>query len=78
MPKAWRLMPVISMSRKNPPASASDNRLEIVMVKRSLDAAKAIKAGKSKSLITSVVMITRSLDATHVCFNVDDYALRAG
>jgi hypothetical protein len=30
--------------------------LEIVMVRRSLDAAKAIRAGNSKSLITSVTM----------------------
>jgi hypothetical protein len=30
--------------------------LEIVMVRRSLDAAKAIRAGNSRSLITSVNM----------------------
>ena len=46
------------MSRKKPPASASDSRFEMVMVKRSLDAANAIKAGNNKSLITSVTMIT--------------------
>jgi hypothetical protein len=57
MPNAWRVIPVINASRKNPPASASDNRFEIVIVRRSLDAAKAMSAGKSKSLIASAAML---------------------
>ena len=39
-----------------PPTRISDTRLAMVMVKRSLDAAKAINAGNSVSLITSVNM----------------------
>ena len=40
-------MPLSSASTKKPAASASDTRLEIVMVKRSLAAANAIRAGNS-------------------------------
>ena len=54
-------MPVVRVSRKKPPASASESRFEIVMVKRSLEAAKAISAGNSVSLITSVSMVVASL-----------------
>jgi hypothetical protein len=68
---------VINASRKNPPASAIDSRFEIVMVRRSLDAAKAMSAGKSKSLIASAAMITRPLTQLTPS-NVDDYALLAG
>ena len=57
MPMAARLMPVTMVSRKKPPASASESRFEMVMVKRSLEAANAIRAGNSKSLIASVSMI---------------------
>ncbi len=57
MPIAAKLMPVTMVSRKKPPASASESRFEMVMVRRSLDAANAIRAGNSKSLITSVSMI---------------------
>ena len=57
MPMAAKLMPVTRVSRKKPPASASESRFEMVMVKRSLEAANAIRAGNSKSLIASVSMI---------------------
>jgi len=57
MPMAGRLMPMISVSRKKLPASASESRFEMVIVNRSLDAANAIKAGNSRSLITSASMI---------------------
>ena len=42
------------------PTRMSDTRLEIVMVKRSLEAAKAISAGNSSSRIASATMITCS------------------
>ena len=75
MPKACRLMPVMSVSRKKPPASASDSRLEIVMVRRSLDAAKAIRAGNSSSLIASVSMHHTS--STQLTFAPSRYAAQA-
>ena len=56
MPTAGRLMPVTSASSTKPAASASDSRLEMVMVNRSLEAANAIKAGNSRSLIASNTM----------------------
>src|SRR5690606_690485 len=40
----------------NPASSARDTRLEIVMVKRSLAAAKAMSAGNSRSWIASVMI----------------------
>ena len=49
-------MPVISASAKKPPTRMSDTRFEIVMVKRSLDAANAIIAGNSSSLNASRTM----------------------
>ena len=63
MPITGRLMPVTSVSRKKLPASASESRFEMVMVRRSLEAAKAIRAGNSKSLIISVSMIESFLHA---------------
>src|SRR3954465_11334278 len=39
-----------------PPTSANVTRFEIVMVKRSLEAANAIKAGNTRSRIASVSM----------------------
>ena len=50
-------MPVSSTTTKKPPVSASDSRFEMVMVKRSLEAANAISAGNSSSLIVSVTII---------------------
>ena len=38
-------------------ASAIDNRFEMVIVKRSLDAAKAISAGKRSNLIASAAIV---------------------
>lgn|SRR5689334_4444893 len=46
-----------SASRKKPPASAIDNRFDIVIVKRSLEAANAISAGKKRSLIASAAIV---------------------
>ena len=43
-------------SRTKPPTRISDTRLAMVIVKRSLEAAKAIIAGNSVNLITSVNM----------------------
>ena len=40
-------MPLSSASTRKPAASASDTRFEIVIVKRSLAAANAIRAGNS-------------------------------
>ena len=48
--------PVATASTKKPPARISDTRLEIVMVRRSLEAANAISAGNSISLIASATM----------------------
>src|SRR5262245_65559384 len=50
-------MPVINVIRKKPAARASDSRLEMVIVKRWLDAAKAISAGNRNSLIASAAII---------------------
>ena len=50
-------MPVVSASAKKPADSASDSRLEMVIVNRSLEAAKAISAGNSSSLIASMAII---------------------
>ena len=40
-------------STKKPPTSTSETRLEIVMVSRSLEAAKAISAGNNSNLSAS-------------------------
>ena len=53
---SFRLMPLTSASAMNPPTSASVTRLEMVMVKRSLEAANAIKAGNTRRRIASVSM----------------------
>ena len=50
-------MPVTIVSRKKPPARLSESRLEMVMVRRSLEAANAIRAGNRKSLIASISMV---------------------
>ncbi len=50
------LMPLISAIATKPPTSASETRFEMVMVKRSLEAANAIKAGNTRSRIASVSM----------------------
>src|SRR5262245_33904732 len=49
-------MPVAIASRKKPAISASDMRLEIVIVSRSLDAANAISDGNNSSLMVSMTM----------------------
>ena len=49
-------MPLSSASSAKPPIRISETRLAIVIVNRSLDAAKAIIAGNSVNLITSVSM----------------------
>src|SRR5262245_44536356 len=54
-------MPVTRASAKNPTTRTSETRFEIVIVKRSLDAANAIMAGNSKSLIASVIICSRSM-----------------
>src|ERR1700692_749301 len=53
---SYGAIPVSSASTRKPAASASDTRLEIVMVKRSLAAANAIRAGKNKRRATSRIM----------------------
>jgi hypothetical protein len=50
-------MPLISAIAANPQTSAKVTRFEIVMVKRSLEAANAIKAGNTRSRIASVNII---------------------
>src|SRR6516162_6440208 len=47
-------MPVPTASATNPATRMSEIRLEIVMVKKSLDAANAITAGKISSLAASI------------------------
>src|SRR3954451_7351098 len=49
-------MPPARASAKKPATSASDTRLEIVIVKRSLAAANAIRAGKSRRRARSRIM----------------------
>ena len=53
-------MPLTKASTKKPPARTSDTRLEMVMVRRSLEAANAISAGNSISLMASATMIMTS------------------
>src|SRR4051794_12632813 len=57
MPISSSGMPDHSARKKKPPIRISEIRLEIVMVRRSLEAAKAISAGNSRSLIASAIMI---------------------
>ena len=49
-------MPLSKASAAKPKASASETRLEIVMVKRSLAAANAIRAGNSSRRPRSRIM----------------------
>src|ERR1700720_2373775 len=49
-------MPPRTASTRKPTASASDTRFEIVMVKRSLAAAKAIRAGNNRRRARSRIM----------------------
>ena len=56
MPISAAACPVITASTKKPAISISEIRLEIVMVRRSLEAAKAISAGNSSNLIASASM----------------------
>ena len=56
-PMADRGVPANSASAKKPPASAIEIRFEIVIVRRSLDAAKAIKAGNSNRRMVSRIML---------------------
>ena len=49
-------MPLINAIATKPADQASVTRLEMVMVKRSLEAANAIKAGNTRSRIASVSM----------------------
>src|ERR1700744_2449782 len=58
-------MPLTGASTRNPAAKASDTRFEIVMVKRSLAAANAIRAGNSISRAMSRIMgyTARAVDA---------------
>src|SRR5262249_57561102 len=61
------LTPPIAASATKPPTRISDTRLEMVMVRRSLEAANAIIAGNSASLRASATMITvaaRALTST--------------
>ncbi len=57
---SFRLMPLIKAIATKPPTSARVTRLEIVMVKRSLEAAKAINAGNTISRIASVSIVISS------------------
>src|ERR671936_2899115 len=50
-------MPLTQASARKPPTRISDTRLEMVMVRRSLEAANAIIAGNSVSLRASATMI---------------------
>src|SRR5580704_13518423 len=52
-------MPLRRASVRKPAASASDTRLEIVMVNRSLAAANAIRAGNSRRRAMSRIMAVR-------------------
>ena len=52
-------MPLRMASARKPAANASDTRFEIVMVKRSLAAANAIRAGNSRRRATSRIMDMR-------------------
>jgi hypothetical protein len=54
------LIPTIAANAKKPPKRISDTRLEMVMVKRSLEAANAISAGNSIKRIASATMIMLS------------------
>src|SRR5262249_44258461 len=58
------LIPMTRANRRKPPMRISDTRFEIVMVKRSLDAAKAIIAGKSTSpsAVATMVDISQHID----------------
>src|SRR3982074_2528967 len=49
-------MPLRSASARKPASSASDTRFEIVIVKRSLAAANAIRAGNSRRRTISRIM----------------------
>jgi len=49
-------MPLASATTRKPAASASDTRFEIVMVRRSLAAANAIRAGNSETRTRSRIM----------------------
>src|SRR5262249_1956444 len=51
------LTPPIAVSAAKPPTRISDTRLEMVMVRRSLEAANAIIAGNSVSLRASATII---------------------
>src|SRR6185295_11360787 len=57
------LIPMTRANRKKPPMRISDTRFEIVMVKRSLDAAKAIIAGNSTSPSAVATMLTSPQDS---------------
>ena len=50
MPDGVKVHPGDQRQREKPAASAIDNRFEMVIVKRSLDAAKAISAGKERAI----------------------------
>ena len=52
-------MPLAGASTKKPPARISDTRLEMVMVRRSLEAANAISAGNNISRMASATMVGR-------------------
>src|SRR5260370_15850854 len=58
-------MPLMRARARKPAASASDTRFEIVMVKRSLAAANAIRAGNSRRRAISRIMgyTARAADA---------------
>src|SRR5258707_8096263 len=58
--RSCRPMPPSSARTRKPAASASDTRFEIVMVKRSLAAANAIKAGNSRRRAMSRIMDLQS------------------
>src|SRR5712675_2055578 len=51
-------IPLISATAKKPPTSMIDTRLEIVMVRRSVEAANAIRVGNNINLTVSMTMIS--------------------
>src|ERR1700686_1879087 len=56
-------MPLMRARARKPAASASDTRFEMVMVKRSLAAANAIRAGNSRRRAISRIMGLQALAA---------------
>ena len=71
MPISASGMPHMTARTKKPAIRISETRLEIVIVIRSLEAAKAISAGNSSNLIASATMTPNlGSSAYHEAFRV--------